>query len=37
MLKEESMPMAKEKIKNNKIKIRYVSHCIFAIQKNKCS
>jgi hypothetical protein len=33
MLKKESMPMEKEKIKNNQIKIEYISHCIFAIQK----
>jgi len=32
MLKKESMSMEKENFKN-KIKIKYVSHCIFAIQK----
>jgi len=33
MLNKKSMSTEKEKIKNNKIKIKYVSTRIFAIQK----
>jgi len=33
MSTKESMPMEKEKIKDNKIKIKYVSHFMYAIQK----